>query len=583
MGSLHSTHLVALLGALLALGVVTDDASACGGCFHLEQGTQGESSVVLSHRMAVAVSTDHTVLWDQIQFAGEPSDFAWVLPIKPGARLDLASDAFFETLDAATSTMVFSPEVHCPPDGGTFPGGSGPPGAFPEGDPSYYGVSEDESSGCCGSTMEAAGDGSGNTGNAGHSGGTGNSGGAGNAGNSGGTGPGPGLPPVEIVHEETVGPYETVTLSTDEAGALQDWLIDHGYVIDPSVEPIIDAYVTEGFDFIAMRLAPGADVRQMRPVRVISPGAEPTLPLRMVAAGTGAEVGLTLFVITEGRWEAADFPNQTIDPETIVWDVATDSSNYSALRAAALAEQGGRTWLSSYARAGALLSELPDPVTGITLQYQVPFSTPQVTIADAYFFAGILNGEAGPLDNGDGVVCSQTAAQHGNSFNRVVWACDNGTGTGGGGSGGVGGGGVGGGGSGGEMPCVDLEPGTIAAQDFICGGLEDLAISLVGLHPADVWLTRLEANLPRAALDIDFALEPSLDQTEIMNRIVAASAVGTPCDGALTPPVAKPPRPHRGGGLGDRARLALLSILGLGLLAMARRWSRPALAAARLR
>ena len=85
--------------------------------------------------------------------------------------------------------------------------------------------------------------------------------------------------------------------------------LPHGYAIDPSVKPIIDAYTAEGFDFIALRLLPGQGVQQMKPVRVVTPGMSPTLPLRMVAAGTGANVAITLFVIGEGRYEAQNFPN----------------------------------------------------------------------------------------------------------------------------------------------------------------------------------------------------------------------------------------------------------------------------------
>ena len=91
-------------------------------------------------------------------------------------------------------------------------------------------------------------------------------------------------------------------------GALTDWLTTHSFAIDPAVKPIIDAYSAEGFDFIALRLQPGQGVQQMKPVRVVSPGATPTLPLRMVAAGTGANVQITLFVIGEG-------PGQTEDRE----------------------------------------------------------------------------------------------------------------------------------------------------------------------------------------------------------------------------------------------------------------------------
>ena len=55
-------------------------------------------------------------------------------------------------------------------------------------------------------------------------------------------------------------------------------------------KPIIDAYTSEGFDFIALRLRPNVGVRAMRPVRVTAPGADTQMPLRMVTAVVGADL-----------------------------------------------------------------------------------------------------------------------------------------------------------------------------------------------------------------------------------------------------------------------------------------------------
>ena len=76
-----------------------------------------------------------------------------------------------------------------------------------------------------------------------------------------------------------MGPYETVTLRSTDDDALRAWLKSHDYAIPDSIAPTIDAYVREGFDFIALRLRPGCGERSMQPVRVVTKGADPTLPL----------------------------------------------------------------------------------------------------------------------------------------------------------------------------------------------------------------------------------------------------------------------------------------------------------------
>ncbi|MCZ7677488.1 MAG: hypothetical protein M5U28_01405 [Sandaracinaceae bacterium] len=85
-----------VLGGLLALaGVVVGarPAAACGGCF----GPTGQPTVVTAHRMAISLSAERTILWDQFEYAGSPDDFVWVLPVAgdQDVRVELAENAFF--------------------------------------------------------------------------------------------------------------------------------------------------------------------------------------------------------------------------------------------------------------------------------------------------------------------------------------------------------------------------------------------------------------------------------------------------------------------------------------------------------
>jgi hypothetical protein len=422
---------LAALGAALTTVTPSRDAHACGGCFV----PPSESTVVTGHRMALSLSATQTVLWDQIQYAGDPAEFSWVLPVKPGAKIEVASDAWFESLDSATTTSVFAPPVNCVPErrGG-------------------FGCGYDDAS----------------------------------AASEGAFGP---SKEVVVLHKGTVGPYETVTLRSDDPGALNAWLDKNGYEVPDSIQPVIDQYVAESFDFIALKLLPNAGVSQMKPVRVVTPGASPTLPLRMVAAGAGANVGVVLFVLSEGRQQAANFPNGTVPSTSLVWDFARSESNYGEIREAVLAANEGRTWLTSYAKKGTLLG--PDPAAA---RYGVVYSVAGSftagigpdSIAELYYAQGVANGEAGDAAVSD-VDCAALAEQRGGSLGRVVDRCPNGE----------------------REPCQALAAGEIDAADFRCGALDDLATALVGMHPRDVHLTRLEAFLPTAALATDLVLEPS--------------------------------------------------------------------------
>lgn len=501
--------LVPAIGLALAAPLfVARDARACGGCYHKPSET--ETTVVTGHRMVLSVSTTQTVLWDQIEYDGDPSEFAWVLPVKQGARVELASDAWFETLDAATSVHVVGPQLDCAP----APGARG-------------------SSSGCGSQDNFA---------------------AGIAASDGASVP---RDAVTVVHHGTVGPYETVTLSTDTQGALNTWLDGHGYAVDPDVQPIMDAYVTEGFDFIALRLQPGQGVRAMKPVRVVMPGASPTLPLRMVAAGTGPFVGISLFVVTEGRFATKNFPGATVAQAELSWDHLTTESNYKALRKSALDGDKGRTWLTSYAQKGALFSPIRNPLSdGENVEYSTSMGVAH-TIADAYIAQATKNGEV------DGQQCSFVSKGYADSSLVVTDSCPPGTKD--------------------RAQCPAVPEDKLDASDLACGAADDLAVALTGLHPRDVWITRLESFLPRAALATDLELEPAAAQSPVENWLTPrtvlheAEACRQGLDGAAAPVFL-----GGGGRSGKPPRGSVFALLasGVALLAAVRRLRKPVFARA---
>ena len=293
-----------------AASLASFDARACGGCMHGEPpppppGVTESPTVVTDHRMVLAAQSDVTTLWDQIEYAGDPGDFVWVLPIRGAVSVGVGSNAFVDALDQLTAPKVHSPAIVCnaPPGGGG--GGGGGNGCF------CFGMSSSDDS-------------------AGYAplGGGGVDGGVDESG-------------VVVTGMETVGPYDVVQIHGKDEGSIVGWLRTNKYVIPTSIEPILTAYVAEGFDFVAVRLHPGKGVQSMRPIRVSWRGATVSLPLRMVAAGVGASVGIKLFVVGSGRWRTKNFPSFVIDPTTLTWDFATESSNYVTERAARAKPFGG--------------------------------------------------------------------------------------------------------------------------------------------------------------------------------------------------------------------------------------------------
>jgi hypothetical protein len=274
----------------LALGatfVAERDAAACGGCFIPPE----DPTVVTDHRMILSVGQGQSTLYDQIRYQGLPSEFAWVLPIAGDAEVGLSADTLFSVMGGFTQTQVIAPPLNCP--------------AAPNCNDSFAAEAT--------SAKDSA--------------------------------PAPNAGGVTVTREENVGPYATVQLQSEDPEALNKWLADNKFTVPADVKPVIAQYVREHFNFLALKLRPDANVQSMRPVRVTTKGPSVVLPLRMVAAGTGAKVGITLWVVGQGRYEPTNFPTFSVKSEELVWDWTKNESNFKALRLERSGgANGGRNW-----------------------------------------------------------------------------------------------------------------------------------------------------------------------------------------------------------------------------------------------
>ena len=446
------------IGALASLLVAAGErrASACGGCFRPPTETDSD---ITDERMLLSVSPVQTTLYDQIRYAGNPSSFAWVLPIHGTVDVGLSADVLFASIDALTQTQIQSPASSC-----TVP------------------------QACQQRNVPYA------------------QGAAGGADNG-----------VTITKQQNVGPYATVQLHTTDPTALNTWLAQNSFDIPADVQPVLDAYVHEGFDFLAMKLLPNQGIQSMRPVRVTMQGASLSLPLRMAAIGTGATVGITIWTVADGKYEPQNFPSFRIDDSQLVWDWSTSSSNYTTLRQQQEQALGGKGWEmeSSLTLAEQLISgviESGGNYYGNGRGGGGGYPGPQAP-ADADYL---------PITNPDGTV-AQTADQ-------VRTA--------------------------------------------------DLNTLFAGMAGPSVRVTRMRSDISHAAMTTDFVLQASQDQSEVTNVRQVSQSINEQCPiygsdcnivGTGTPAQAAASGPHGSGcstsasgrGQWPTDLLAVAGVLGL--------------------
>jgi len=299
---------LASIGFAAGATAIARDAAACGGVFVPSAERPSGRQLVRDHRIAMAIGRSRTVIWDEVRFDGSPRELAWVSPVLPGTKIELASAEWLDALETSTQPIIYAPREQ------GF-GGCALTGCA-ESDDSF--------------TVRSS--------------------------------PGGG---VVVLNESIVGPYESVTIrSQADADAPLRWLTQNGYDVAPEVRPVLHAYAEAGFDFAALRIRPSCTGTKMRPIRMVVPSAAPRVLLRMALAGASRSANVTLFALAETPYRPASMPHARLDDDALVWSFANERSSYDLIAEETMAREGGRTWLIEASKSvlpQASDNELPVP------------------------------------------------------------------------------------------------------------------------------------------------------------------------------------------------------------------------------
>jgi hypothetical protein len=429
---------VGRLAALLLVAVAASEperAEACGGAFFPPAAS--ETVAVRGHQMAIAISKKQTVVWDRIEVDGDPSELAWVIPVHDGARLELSSESWFTALSTQTAATLKTA-------GGEGGGGGG----------------------CgCGSASDTA------------------------AGSSRGGAGGD----VNVLERSNVGPYDAARLRAKDPGSIRAWLVDNGFKIPDDIGPVLDEYTSEGFDFIALRVRPGGATVGLQPLRLTTPGADPTLPLRMSRAGVKTKAALTVFAIGEGRYRVQGFEELAVERSRITFNEQTKKSSYDEIIESQLAAGDGRRFVVEHAKNDPDGLAAQVFAAGPCIPTANPPSIGGPTDAGTSTDAGIdaTPADAGEIDGGD-------AGEEPD---------------------------------GGDAGTPDAEvdaappPDPEAPLAVETCATTDLAVARDGLSGA-MWITRLRARLPASAFASDLRFEANPVQEAVSSDYVVSYAGG---------------------------------------------------------
>jgi MYXO-CTERM domain-containing protein len=275
-------------------------AEACGGLFCDSAGAVTFPVAQAGEGIVFAVDREsHTVqAIISVQYQGEASDFAWVLPLQSAPlEVDVVPAIEFNVIDRLTRPtfpLSFEDEGICHDDDADF---------FP-------GNSEDATLTRIGEEKQAPG--------------------------------------VEVISQQEVGPYDSAVIQSSDPAELRTWLEQNGYFVDDRMMESVTPYVSNGDVLLALKLHKDNDVGDIQPVVVKMAGDEVCVPIRLTAIAALDDMEITTLVLSnEGRAIPENYNHVTLNLLKLDW--LSGGSNYSQIVAQAADEGSGNAFTTEFA------------------------------------------------------------------------------------------------------------------------------------------------------------------------------------------------------------------------------------------
>jgi hypothetical protein len=314
--------------AALANAIQPAPARACG-CFTPPLPKPGMVDFAINQQaehiiFEVEPDGQHITAHVLIRYAGDPEQFAWIVPVPSVPELDISYGSAFGFLDQQTQPTI-SPSVQniCPQPlyqcrQHTVPFcGSNGRGGFSGGSPL--------------SPMGAAMAG---------------------AGGSGGSNAGLEPPGVMVFARAQVGSYDTVVFGAGDGAAAVTWLNTEGFIVNETMSPYMQPYLDDDMLFVAAKLIPGADADEIRPLRMRYEGNQPMIPLVLTAVAAEPHLTVTSYIYGATTFAPLDEPLFTGDDLGGDWLATYNGrTNYPMALARMIDEEGGHAFMLEFAGA----------------------------------------------------------------------------------------------------------------------------------------------------------------------------------------------------------------------------------------
>jgi hypothetical protein len=314
---------VLVLGLAAAAHLADTPVARACGCLSPPAVTEGDYAVnQTGEQLIFEVEPGWVTAHVLIRYAGDPSQFAWIVPVPEVPELSVSPTSVFGLLDRGTAPNVqVTLDNLCPTTQWA---------CHYEHDTSFGG-------GCGGESKNTPGGFGGALSDAGLS-------------DAAGTGS-----PVTVLGEQTVGNYQTVTFQASQASAAVQWLQDNGFVVNNSTSIYMESYIQQNMVFVAAKLVPGAPATAITPLRMRYRAAYPSVPLILTAVAAQPHLTVTAFLFGANFFRPQGHPVVTVPADRLAVD-PSGRFNYPMLLARTIDEHGGDAFTIEYSGSSSVSS-----------------------------------------------------------------------------------------------------------------------------------------------------------------------------------------------------------------------------------
>ena len=300
---LRTAALVTSLGVAFA----AQNADACG-CFAPPDPTV--PIVQAGERILFSVKDGVVNAHIQIQYAGDASDFGWLLPLPSVPTLKLGTEELFTQLINTTQPRYFVQTTFT----GTCSGG-----AFGLGGLAPASASVNDS--------------------------------AESAGMSGGFNP--------LVTQASIGPYDYAVLRADRKEEMLQWLADNRYFIPTGTEETVGPYIRPGAYFLALKLKSGKATGDIQPVVLEYPSELPMIPIILTSVAAQPNMGIQVWMLGAGRAIPRNYNHVVLNDSQIDW--LGRAQNYNDVVIKAISEAPDKhAFITEYAGSSSVMQDVLD-------------------------------------------------------------------------------------------------------------------------------------------------------------------------------------------------------------------------------